>query len=167
MKRIDNLKDLFIEQGRELYDASRQEQKELPTIRQQARDPELRKIIDRQLKVAKEQSRHLETAFKTLNASPEGVRNACCESLMDRAQHLANISTNNDVRDAAIINSVQRINHHKITGYGSLSEYANELGHESIANSLHEALEEERLIDEQLSELAQSGINRKAELAEA
>lgn len=163
MNKIGSLKDLFIEQGRELYDASRQEQKELPSLRQQARNSDLKKIIDRQITTARDQSERIEKAFKKLNVNPEGVKNACCESMIKRAQELAGQSTTDEVRDAGIINSIQRLNHTKITGFGSLTAYAREIDQPEIATSLHTSLEEERDIDKDLSRLAEKEINKKAE----
>jgi len=167
MNKIESLKDLFIEQGRELYDAARQEQKELPSLRQQARNAELKKILDRQIATARDQATRIEHVFKKMNVSPEGVKSACCESLVSRARQMANQSVISEVRDAAIINSVQRLNHNKITGFGSLTAYASEIGHADLATALHKALEEERAIDEDLSRLAQTEINKKAEMATA
>lgn len=163
MNKIGSLKDLFIEQGRELYDASRQEQKELPSLRQQARNSDLKKIIDRQITTARDQSERIEKAFKKLNVNPEGVKNSCCESMIKRAQELAGQSATDEVRDAAIINSIQRLNHNKITGFGSLTAYAREIDQPEIASSLHKSLEEERGIDKDLSRLAEKEINKKAE----
>jgi len=167
MKKIKNLRDLFIEQGRELYDASRREQKGLSDIRQQVGEPKLKKIIDQQIIVAQEHSSRLENAFEKLKENPNGVKNTCCESMLNRTHRLAKASLNSHVRDAAIINSIQRLNHNKITGYGALTTYAKEIGHQDIALSFHEELEKERAIDRELSELAQQSTNRKAELAEA
>ncbi|ELR69517.1 Hypothetical protein C900_05049 [Fulvivirga imtechensis AK7] len=160
--KLENLKDLFLEQGRELYDAAKQEQKELPGIQKQVTNQQLRKIIDRQLDVANTEIRYLDEAFKKLNASAQGEKNHCCESIIKQTKSLIDRSKDAEVRDAVIVNSIQRLNHNKITGFGSLTSYAKEIGHKEIADSLHKALEQEKGIDQDLSNLAEKEINRKA-----
>jgi ferritin-like metal-binding protein YciE len=167
MKKITNLRDLFVEQGRELYDSASQEERELPKIRQQVREPELQKLIDRQVKVAGENKKRIEEALGELKADPNGVKNTCCESMLKRTQNYIQSSANAEVKDAAIINSLQRINHNSISGYGALSAYAKELGQKKWGTSLNKSMEEERDIDKKLSELAENRVNRNSQLEPA
>lgn len=160
--KLENLKDLFIEQGRELYDASKQEQNELPIIRNRIKSEALKKVIDRQLTSAKKQNLRIQEALKKVNTTPEGVKSESFQSVLKQAKNLIERTEDNGVRDAAIVNSIQRLNHNKITGLGSLASYAKEIGHQDIAKSLHEVLDEEKALDKELSDLAQKEINRKA-----
>lgn len=164
--KIENLRDLFIERGRELYDTTRQEQSELPRIGYQVRNQQLKKIIEQQVAIAWKQSDRLQAVLNKLNAEPGGVKDFCCEFLLGRVLQMANNSRTNEVRDAAIINSIQRIIHSKITGFGSLAAYARQMGEQEVAQALHEAADLERSTDRQLTVLAQAEINKKAELAE-
>lgn len=161
-KEIQNLRDLFIEQGRELFDASRQQQGELPKIKTQVTNQKLAQLIERQVKSAKDQNRRIQESFGKLNMSPEGETSECCISIIRQTQNLIQRSQEIHVRDAAIINSVQRLNHHNITGLGSLAAYAKSIGHPEIASSLHHALEVEKEIDDDLSELAEDTVNKGA-----
>ncbi len=162
MSNIENLRDLFVEQGRELYDASRQEQEELPAIRNQVHDETLRNIIDNQLKTAREQHEILRSALENLKEKPEGEKNECCSSIFKQTHNLINRSTDPNVRDAAVVNAIQRLNHNKITGLGSLASYARVIGQKEAANAIHETLIEEKTIDAELSALAESELNKKA-----
>lgn len=165
MKKMENLKDLLIAQGSEMYDAVIQEQRALPNLRQQAKEPRLKDLIDRELTASKYQENQLATIFRGMGISPEGIHNRCCESMISRAEKFTALSENKEVKDAALINAIQGINHHKITGFGSFTAYARESGYSEIAHKAHELLEQEREIDEKLSELAKETVNRKAELA--
>ncbi|MBL6448115.1 DUF892 family protein [Fulvivirga sp. 29W222] len=160
--KLENLKDLFLEQGRELHDAAMQEQKELPEILKDATNQQLKAIIDRQLKMAKTEISYLDEAFKKLRVKGQGEKNLCCESIIKQTKALIKRSKDAEVRDAAIINSIQRLNHNKITGFGSLTSYAREIGQDEIAANLHKALEQEKSIDEDLSDLAEWEVNKKA-----
>lgn len=167
MEQIENLKDLFVEQGRELYDASLQEQKELPNIEKRAKTQELKKIINRQIKTAKDQNERLQQAFKELKAVPTGVKSLYCDAIMRQTRDLIDRCKDPEVCDAAIVGAIQHLNHHKITGYGTLAAYANELGQRDLATKLHQALEEEKTIDTELNNLAKREINKTAVTAVA
>lgn len=162
MKQIRDLRDLFMEQGRELYDASRQEETTLRDIQHRATNPELKGMINDEMKTVKVQRDRLERAFKKLNANVEGEKNPCCESILERTRELMDRSIEPEVRDAVIINSIQKLNHLKITGYGSLIAYARQFGEREVAHALHVSLDEERNIDQALTRLAQREVNVKA-----
>ena len=161
-QKISNLQDLFIEQGRELYDVSKIEQRELPHIQKQATSPQLKKVLDRQLSTSKTQSGRLQQAFKTLNVSSDGEQALSYDTLIKHTKDLINRSEDGQVRDAVIVNSVQKLNHNKISSLGSLESYAKEIGQAEIANWLHDSLKEEKAIDQELSTLALSEISKKA-----
>lgn len=160
-----NLKDLMIEQGQELYDATLLERLELPKIRLQATNPQLRKIIEKQLKAAKTQKDHLLRIFSQLQENPTAERNDCCQSVFEQTHRLLERSQNSAIRDAIIINAIQRLNHNKIASLGSMVTYARETGHEQIAGTMHDTLENEKAIDQDLAALAKKKINKKAAIA--
>lgn len=162
MNPIKDLRDLFIEQGRELYEASRQEENALPGILQQTHNSGLRTIINKELETARIQRNRLEDAFRKLKVEPKGEKNTCCESIINQTMDLIQRSTVPEVRDAVIINTIQRLNHLKMTGFGSLAAYAQQIGEKEISHIVHEALEEERGIDRDLSHLAEKEINARA-----
>jgi ferritin-like metal-binding protein YciE len=161
-KKIKNLKDLFIEQGRELYDSSIQEEKQLGIIENHAWNTKLKNVINRQLSTARDQRDRLTSAFKTLNTQIEGEKNECSQAVLRKTQSLIDRSHDQRIKDAVIINSIQRLNHTKIAGLGSLASYAKEIGHPEIAHSIQETLEQEKAIDRELSDLAEKEINQKA-----
>lgn len=167
-KKIENLRDLFIVQGREIYDATKQEVSELQKIQKHVSNPQLKKVLDSQLNIAKNQKIRLQNTFKKMNVSPEGELNDTCEAALKKTHNLIERSKDSEVRDAAIISSIQRFNHSKIASLGALTSYARQLGFEDvIINSFHEALTEEKDIDKKLTTLAESEINKQAVLAVA
>jgi len=166
-KKIENLRDLFIEQGRELIDAFKQEQKELPKIQKWVNNSRLKDLIVRELNTTKLQNFKIEQAFKNMNVGLEGEKNQCCESIFKQTKKYIERSSDTEVRDAAILNAIQRLNHNKITGFGSLAAYANEIGKSDLAKSLHETLEDEKSIDMELTKLAENEINKIAVSAKA
>ena len=166
-RKIENLKDLFIEQGRELYDAALLVQEELPKIQKKVSNPKLRAIIEQEILTAKKEEEGMQEIFRDINEKPEGEKNECCSAVLSHSKKIINRSKDAMVRDAAIINSLQRLNHNKITGFGSMTAYAKEIGRDKIAHQLHEKLEREKELDKELSFLAQHEINHKAAMVYA
>ncbi|MNL78339.1 hypothetical protein D3C87_2046990 [compost metagenome] len=64
--------------------------------------------------------------------------------------------------DAALIAAAQAVEHYEITRYGTLVAWAKQLGREDCAALLKQNLDEEAATDEKLTQLAMTGINRKA-----
>lgn len=67
-----------------------------------------------------------------------------------------------EVKDACLLACIQTIIHFKISMYGSAAAFANSLGMEKAATIFHEALINEKHIDDRLSQLAEFEINTKA-----
>ena len=64
--------------------------------------------------------------------------------------------------DAALIASAQAVEHYEITRYGTLKRWAEQLGYDEAAELLDETLQEESQTDEDLTALADNGINEIA-----
>ena len=165
MNRIENLRDLFIQQGRELYNATAQQIEELPRIEKQASSAELKRIIGRQVNKAQNQQVRLAEALQKINASPDGERCVATETILRQSQASINRSLEPAVRDASIITHMQSLIHRKLAGFGSTTSFAREIGQEQSARTLHEALLEEKELDKELSDLAEEQVNRQANLA--
>lgn len=159
---INNLKDLFIEQGREIYNAVIQEEKELKQIKEHANDKELRAAIEKEETAVTEQKKWLQDAFDRMSIEPKGESNICTEAILKQAKDYIERSKDPEIRDAAIINAIQRMNHNKITSLGSFKSYAKEIGENTVVDSIKDSLTDEKQIDKTLSELAIRSINKRA-----
>lgn len=67
-----------------------------------------------------------------------------------------------EVVDASLLASIQGINHYKISMYGTAAAFSKSLGNAKAASVFHDALMNEKEIDESLSRLAEEEINSKA-----
>ena len=160
--KIENLHDLFVDEGRELYYSTQQELKELPKMERKATSPELKKLIKKQREAAKNQQSQLKNAFKTINAKMESGTCEMTKSIFKRSDEMIGKSADKEVRDVAIINSLQQLSHRKIAGFGTTAAYAKEIGQKVAAKDIHAALTSEKKIDAELSRIAEKGINKKA-----
>ena len=66
------------------------------------------------------------------------------------------------VINAALIASVQKIEHYEIASYGCLRDWAAVLGHEEVAAMLQKILEQDKATNQTLTELARSHSNKEA-----
>jgi ferritin-like metal-binding protein YciE len=68
----------------------------------------------------------------------------------------------NDLRDAALIASAQKIEHYQIAAYGTAAALASQLGFRDDQQLLHQSLEEKKEADIHLTDLAKSEVNQDA-----
>ncbi|MEO7463174.1 MAG: DUF892 family protein, partial [Ferruginibacter sp.] len=88
------------------------------------------------------------------------------EGLIDEAKKMMKEDLTPEVKDAAIIAAIQKIEHYEISGYGTAKAFALEISLHSIAALLDETLNEEYTADDALTSLAvHKGVNSKAERA--
>uniref|UniRef100_UPI00048C42D5 YciE/YciF ferroxidase family protein n=1 Tax=Paracoccus sp. J39 TaxID=935848 RepID=UPI00048C42D5 len=64
--------------------------------------------------------------------------------------------------DAGLIAAAQAVEHYEIARYGTLRQWARQLGLKEAAALLEQTLEEESQTDELLTEIAESEANRDA-----
>lgn len=162
MKSLTTLKDLMLEQARELYSSEQMQLKELPRLQQRVSSKELKDAITHHVNTTREQLDRLKAVFTKLNESPLGEESECMDSLFEATWELVDRSSDPEVRDAGLITSIQHINHYEIAGYGTTTSFAKTLGLEEIAGLLHKTLEEEKLMDQQLTRIAEKAVNPKA-----
>lgn len=66
------------------------------------------------------------------------------------------------VKDAALLASIQNINHFKIASYGTAAAFANTLGRSKTAQLFHDFEVSEKKSDDRLNQLAEHEINQSA-----
>lgn len=159
---MKTLKDLFEHQIQDLYSAETQLIDALPKMIEEANDNELKKAFQSHLEETKEHKKRLAEISDELEISPEGETCKAMQGLIKEAKGFIEESNDADVMDAGLIAQAQRAEHYEITGYGTATRYAKELGYNSIATKLQKTLDEEYSADNKLTKLAESRLNRKA-----
>lgn len=161
-QEIVDLYDLLLEQMRDLYDGEQQQLDVLPKLDELADSFELEEIIEYHRKETIRQMERMEEAFRHLDEKPSGESCDGIKGLIKETLKLAERCKNSEVRDAAIITSLQHINHYEIAGYGTAIAYAKQLQRHDVGELLLENLREEKASDMGLSEIAESQINPDA-----
>jgi ferritin-like metal-binding protein YciE len=166
----EGLKELYIDELRDLYSAENQLVKALPKMAKAASSDELRQGFEDHLEQTKEHVARLEQIFEALDESPKGKKCMGMEGLLKEGTEVMGEDFEEAVMDSAIIGAAQRVEHYEIAAYGTAHEFANLLGETEAASLLEETLNEEKETDEKLTELAKeinSQANEGGEDAEA
>jgi ferritin-like metal-binding protein YciE len=156
----ETLKDLYIDELKDLYSAENQLVKALPKMAKAATSPDLRTGFEEHLEQTKNHVQRLEAIFQQLGESPKGKKCRGMEGLIEEGSEAIE-EYEGELRDAALIGAAQRVEHYEMAGYGTVSAFAEELGESEHVSLLNETLEEEKETDEKLSGLSED-VNSKA-----
>jgi ferritin-like metal-binding protein YciE len=154
------LKELFVDELKDLYSAENQLIKALPKMAKAATSDDLRAGFQEHLEQTKEHARRIEEICTELGEKPTGKKCAGMEGLIEEGKEMMG-EFEDDVLDAAMISAAQRVEHYEIAAYGTVRTYAELLGHDRAAELLEQTLGEEKETDQKLTELAGS-INVEA-----
>jgi ferritin-like metal-binding protein YciE len=159
---MHTLRDLYIEELKDLWSAEKMLVKALPKMAKAASHPELTKAFMTHLRQTEQQAKRLEQIFDELGESPRGKKCIGMEGLIEEGQELLKEKPDADVLDAGLISKAQHIEHYEIAGYGTVRTYAELLGESRQAQLLQQTLDEEGDTDKLLTQLAESSINIEA-----
>ena len=141
MKPLNNLRDLLLEQMRDLLAAEQQQLMLLPAIINEASDSELKEAIEKHLQDTRAQVVRMQQSFEILHELPGNHENKSITSLLKRTLQLAGRSNADQVRDAALITALQYLIHYEIAGYGTSCAYCSTLEDAAVGALLHKTLE--------------------------
>lgn len=164
--KMATLKDLFVEEIKDLYSAEKQLIKALPKMAKAASSEELRQGFLDHLEQTKGHAERLEKVFELLGQKPRAKTCKAMEGLIEEGKELLEEDADAEVLDAGLIAAAQRVEHYEIAGYGCVRTYAELLGEDEARELLQQTLDEEAETDKKLSELAEQ-INVDAENPES
>jgi ferritin-like metal-binding protein YciE len=163
------LKELYIDELKDLYNAENQLLKALPKIAKAATSEDLSAGFEEHLEQTKGHVQRLEDIFKQLGESPKGKKCKGMEGLIEEGSEAID-EYDGELLDAALIGAAQRVEHYEIAGYGTVIAFAEELGESDHVELLNQTLEEEKQADQKLTDLAgdiNAQANQEEESAEA
>ena len=162
--KVENLRELLVDELRDLYSAETQLTKALPKVAKNASDSKLKHAIEHHLKETEGHVERLEQVFKLLNESPRGKTCEGMKGLITEADERIKEGGQDAALDAGLIADAQRVEHYEIAAYGSARTFAELIGEQKIVTLLAKTLDEEKNADATLNKIAQS-INVEAKAA--
>jgi len=164
--KLESLRELLVDELKDLYSAENQLVKALPKMAKAAASPELKAAFEEHLEETKGQVDRLVTIFEQLEGSPKGKKCKAMEGLVEEGSEFIDADGEDSVKDAALICAAQKVEHYEIASYGCARTFATLLGLDEVADLLQETLDEEGNADKKLTELAETVINVEAATAE-
>lgn len=163
---LETLKDLYVEELKDLWSAEKQIIKGLAKMTKAATHPELKQAFQRHSQITEKHVERIERICADLDVSPRGKRCVGMEGLIEEAKELISEKPDPDVLDAGLIAAAQHVEHYEMAGYGCVRTYARQLGYADQADLLQTTLDEEGDTDKLLTSIAERSINLEAEVAD-
>ena len=161
------LKELYIDELRDIYNAENQLTKALPKMAKAATSEELRAGFEEHLEQTKGHVERLDQIFKGLGEKPTGKKCKGMEGLIEEgSEMIKEDELEGEALDAGLISAAQRVEHYEIAAYGCVRTYADLLGEADAVELLDQTLKEEKETDQKLTKLAEK-INVEAEEQES
>ncbi len=163
---MESLKELYVEEIKDLYSAENQILKALPRMIKAATHPQLKRAFTKHERQTREHVKRLERIAKELDEKPTGKKCVGMEGLIQEGKDLIKEKPAKEVLDAGLISAAQHVEHYEMAGYGTCRTWAKLLGYERQASMLQLTLDEEQQTDLDLTALAVSSVNIDAEEAD-
>src|SRR6185436_13215188 len=159
---MKTLKDLFLDELADMYDAERRIVKALPKMAKAATSAELKNAIQSHLKETEGHVKKLEQVFESFDEKAKGQTCEATVGLLEEGDEIASDFKGSPALNAGLISAAQKVEHYEIASYGCLHEWAGLLGNDKAADLLQNILEEEKSANEKLTELARGSSNGEA-----
>lgn len=161
MAATNGLREVYIDQLKDLYDAEHRLIKALPKMAKAADSQELRSGIEAHLQQTKGHAERLEQIFESMGEQAKAKKCKGIEGIITEGSEVLGEDFDGPAKDAAIIASAQRVEHYEIAAYGSVRSFAEELGETKAASLLQQTLNEEKETDAKLTKMSEM-INPRA-----
>ena len=162
MADTKTLRDAFLDELRDAYDAEKQLLKALAKMAKTATAPELAQAFTSHRAETEGQIERLEQVFGILD---ERVRGKHCDGIagiIEEGKAAMEEDFDAATLDACLVASGNRAEHYEMAAYGTLIAWANTLGLKDAVALLQETLDEEKAADQKLTQLAEGGLNAAA-----
>ena len=160
---MSELRDMFLDELADIFEAENQLLKALPKMAGAATDEELQEGFRAHLKETEGHVERLRQVFEQLGKPAKGKTCKAMQGLIAEGEELIS----QEAGDAALICAAQKIEHYEIAAYGTLCAWARLLEEEEAEELLVTTLDEEKAVDQKLTELAEDTINIEAAEGEA
>src|SRR5205814_1859380 len=116
----EGLKELYVDELKDLYSAENQLVKALPKMAKAAASEELKAGFEEHLEQTKGHVQRLEQIFEMLDESPKGKKCKGMEGLIEEGSEIIEEDFEDALLDSALIGAAQRVEHYEIAAYGTV-----------------------------------------------
>lgn len=155
---MKTLADAFSHTLKDVYYAENAILKAGPKVAKAVGNADLKAAIEGHMDETKEQITLLKDVFKAIGEKPEGEKCDAIEGLIKECDGVLK-EAEGVALDASALGCLQAIEHYEIARYGTLREWAKELGHKDAADILGRILDMEKAANNKLTGIAVTEIN--------
>jgi ferritin-like metal-binding protein YciE len=157
-----HLNDLFLDTLKDIYFAEKQILKALPKMAKAAHSDKLRAAFEKHHGETEGQVERLEQIFELIDKPARGKACEAIQGILDEGKEVMEEYKGSEALDAGMLAAAQAVEHYEISRYGTLKQWANQLGMKDAVRLLDQTLQEEKKTDESLTSLAQAAVNMAA-----
>ena len=161
---IDSMETLYLEELQELASSSALVEPLTVDLERAVEHDLLRRKLRSYATLLRSRREDLERVIRARGMRVYRHRDQAMQALVEEARKMARIA-DPAVRDAALVDSIQRLLHYQIAAYGSVAAHAKVLGEDEAAARLAEYSEADKSLDSELTELAKELLNPRASTA--
>ena len=158
---MKTLAEAFHHTLKDIYFAENALVKALPKVAKAAGDADLKAAIEAHLAETKEQVTLLKKVFDSIGEPAEGERCDAIEGLIKETEGIIK-EASGVALDAALTAAAQAVEHYEIARYGTLREWAKQLGNMQAHDLLSQILDMEKAANAKLTTLAVTSLNMAA-----
>jgi len=161
-KSPKGMHELFHETLKDIYFAEKHILRALPKMAKSAQSDKLREAFLTHRDETEGQVERLDQIFELI-AKP--ARGKSCEAilgLLEEGKEVMEDFAGDPALDPALLSAAQAVEHYEISRYGTLKNWANQLGIKEAVPLLDATLQEEKNADSLLTKIALAKINLKA-----
>ncbi len=148
------LNDLFFDMLKDIYFAERQILKSLPKMAKAARSEELRNAFLKHREETEGQVERLQQIFEMLGKRAQGKTCDAINGIIEEGEEIIEEYKGSEALDAGLLADGQAVEHYEMARYGTLKNWATQLGMKDAATLLDATLQEEKKTDALLTKLA-------------
>ncbi|GAA4321416.1 hypothetical protein GCM10023149_21270 [Mucilaginibacter gynuensis] len=157
------LMEFFVNELKDLLWAERELVDTLPDMADAATSIELKTAFENHLVETETHVARLEQVFAVLGLEPEARKCQAMAGIVEEGEEIISATEDGTAqRDVGLIFAGQKAEHYEIASYGGMISLAKTLGYYEIAEVLVLTLEEEKIADGLLTEIAESQANYDA-----
>jgi ferritin-like metal-binding protein YciE len=157
-----NLNDLFLDTLKDVYYAEKQILRALPKMAKAAHSDQLRAAFEKHHGETEGQIERLERIFELIDKPARGKTCDGIQGILDEGKEVMEEYKGCEALDAGMVAAAQAVEHYEISRYGTLKQWAQQLGMKDAVRLLDETLQEEKKTDETLTSLAEGSVNLAA-----
>ena len=161
-KEAKTLDDLFHDTLKDIYYAEKKILATLPKMAKAAQSEELRAAFEKHETETEEQIGRLEQVFAAIDKKPQAKTCDAIVGITEEGAEIMKEYKGSPALDAGLLAAAQAVEHYEISRYGTLKQWAQQLGMKDAVRLLDQTLQEEKKTDESLTSLAEAAVNLAA-----